>query len=188
MRWPLIIVAVAITALLASAATVGAERLITGADIKDGSITSRDIKPGSLGSDRFERAARHNIYVSKAKRARQSDVPITTNNFVTVASVTVPPGTYALQAETTVANYTDSSVTCTLTDNRNVLTGAQFGQLIAMPATQPNPAIPVTIIGYATYTSQATVMLQCAQGLSPANALAMWGTIIAEQVTSVVGD
>lgn len=36
MRTPIAVTAIALTALLASAATVGAERLITGADIKDG--------------------------------------------------------------------------------------------------------------------------------------------------------
>ena len=46
--WGRVLAAVVVTVLVCGAATAGAAKLITGADVKDGSLTGKDIKNGSL--------------------------------------------------------------------------------------------------------------------------------------------
>jgi hypothetical protein len=174
MRTPIAITAIALTALLASAATVGAERLITGADIKDGSITHRDIKAGSLKVDRLEPAARHRAFISKQRRARQVDLSDTT-----VTTLKVPAGSYAVQATLSVSNgaSTNSNMVCELQDSAGVLEFQQ--QWMASSAGQ---VIPMTIVGVATYTTPATITLQCFTMVGSTTGFN--GVILAEQVTT----
>ncbi len=175
MRTPIAITAIALTALLASAATVGAERLITGADIKDGSITAKDIKAGSLTSDRLHQSSRDRVYISKPKRGRQVQ-PITGGG-TTVASLKVPAGSYAIQSTLSVSNTNSASnMTCMLQDSAGVLESEQ--QWMASSGGQ---VIPMTLVGVATYTAPATITLQCFTMVG--STFGVNGVILAEQVT-----
>lgn len=172
MRTPIAITAIALTALLASAATVGAERLITGADIKDGSITHRDIKAGSLKVDRLEPAARHRAFIAKQRRSRQTNLADTT-----VATLKVPAGSYAVQATLSVSNTNSASnMTCMLQDSAGALRSVQ--QWMASSGGQ---VIPMTLVGVATYTAPATITLQCFTMVG--STFGENGMILAEQVT-----
>jgi len=173
MRTPVAITAITLTALLASAATVGAERLITGADIKDGSITHRDIKAGSLKADRLEPAARHRAFVSTQRRSRQVDLTDTA-----VTTLKVPAGSYAVQASLSVSNgaSTNSNMVCELQDSAGVLTSQQQWM-----ATAKGQVIPMTIVGVATYAAPATITLQCFTMVGSTSGIS--GVILAEQVT-----
>jgi hypothetical protein len=177
MRTPIAITAIALTALLASAATVGAERLITGADIKDGSITARDIKAGSLTSDRLHQSSRDRVYISKSKRGRQLQ-PITGSGGTTVASLKVPAGSYAIQSTLSVSNTNSASnMTCMLQDSAGVLESEQ--QWMASSGGQ---VIPMTLVGVATYTAPATITLQCFTMVG--STFGVNAVILAEQVTT----
>ncbi|MEY4225827.1 MAG: hypothetical protein RL190_584 [Actinomycetota bacterium] len=174
MRTPIAITAIALTALLASAATVGAERLITGADIKDGSITHRDIKAGSLKVDRLEPAARHRAFIAKQRRSRQTSLTNTA-----VATLKVPAGSYAVQATLSVSNLNSPStnMSCMLQDSAGALRSEQQWM-----TSSPGQVIPMTLVGVATYTASATITLQCTTSVG--TTFGYNGTILAEQVTT----
>ena len=173
------ILAIALTALVASAAGVGAERLITGADIKDGSITGRDIKRGSLKSEHLEAAARHRVFVANAKRARQM-VSIGGNG-ANVVSLKVPAGNYAIQAMASITNGSgETNLTCQLTDSAGIINKGYFEQQWITPTS--SQTVPIALVGVASYTAQTTVYINCYA--SQGSASAFGGTIVAEQVTS----
>ena len=190
MRTPIAITAIALTALLASAATVGAERLITGADIKDGSITAKDIKAGSLTVDRLHQSSRDRVYISKSKRGRQVLRPITAGG-TTVASLKVPAGSYAIQSMLVVlAPNGITSVLCELDDSAGTLDGSPYFQVWSSQwlfgvdsQSTYEEGIPMTIVGVATYTEPATISLVCK--MFDGVATTTGGTILAEQVTMV---
>lgn len=52
------LVTVIVTVLVCGAATAGAAKLITGSDVKNGSLTGKDIKNGSLARDDLEGSVR----------------------------------------------------------------------------------------------------------------------------------
>ena len=176
MRTPIAITAIALTGLLASAATVGAERLITGAGIKDGSITARDIRAGSLTSDRLHPASRDRVYISKPRRSRQTDLTDTN-----VTSLKVPAGTYAVQATLSISNgrSTNTNVMCNLNDSAGILNDSPFGQ--QWMATAEGQVIPMTIVGVATYSAPATITLHCDTAVGSTSGIN--AVILAEQVT-----
>lgn len=172
------IAAVVLTAVLASAATVGAERLITGADIKDGSITWRDIKKGALRGDRLAKGARHRVFVSKRRRARQGP-SIGTSHPVNEASLVVPAGSYSIAATLSVANnVAPTQLSCQFTDSRGILDDEDTN-LQWWTATNATMA-PISLVGVATYTAPTTIYVTCfaQQGM----AATAGAYIVAEQV------
>lgn len=180
MRTPIAITAIALTALLASAATVGAERLITGADIKDGSITAKDIKAGSLTNDRLHPASRDRVYISKSKRGRQ--LQQISGDGTTVATLKVPAGSYAIQAMLVLSNGNSSSTNalCELDDGGGTLGGSPYYQQWMTKAS--GEVLPMTIVGVATYAAPATITIVCYASMGTVETTG--GTILAEQVTT----
>lgn len=164
MRWPLVVALVAVTALVASAGTVGAERLITGADIKDGSLTGRDIKWGSLKAEHLESKSQHNVYRSRRPKVGTrsvSQVLVAEAQPTNVLAVTVPAGEYVIQGNATaVIGSASTSITCYFTDTAKQLNSDSY-QAEYLNVLEGGAAIPMSIIGAATYTSQTTVYLTC---------------------------
>ena len=184
MRWPLVVALVAVTAFAASAGTVGAERLITGADIKDGSITGADIKRGALKAEHLEAKSRHNVYrARKGKRAVRSTVYTTESKATNILTVTVPAGEYVIQASTSATIMTaNTSVLCYFTDSANKLSEASslaewLSQVDNLQVT------PLALVATATYSGQTTINLTC---ISYGNSVELGTpTLIAEQVSLV---
>jgi hypothetical protein len=186
MRTSLVIVIAALVALLSSVATVGAERLITGADIKDGSITGRDIRSGSIDIERIERAGRNNVYRSKARTPRVAKVPtvgIATNSSANVAMVTVPAGEYVIQGSLTpFLTQANMSVTCSITDSAGILTTTNNGGQWMNQVT--NQIVTIPVFATATYSGSTAVYLNCS-AFGGGVGTAYWPTLIAEQVSLV---
>lgn len=193
MRTPLVVALVAVTALLASAATVGADRLITGADIKDGSITGaeikngsitgRDIKRGSIDVSRLEAAGRNRVFVSKPRGTARTSVGLGRGQTSNVASISVPAGQYAIQATASVWWTSPTNVVCGITDSAGILKDTLHQQVFV--TWYDEGIIPVTALATAKYTSTTTVYFTC-QTLSGYPTI-YYPTIIAEQVTLAVG-
>ncbi|MFM7246449.1 MAG: hypothetical protein ACKO2Y_03135 [Actinomycetota bacterium] len=185
MRWPLVVALVAVVAFAASATTVGAERLLTGADIKDGSITGRDIKPGSLESEHLVRKHRNHAYVAHAssRAGRAATVWTTDGKQVNLISVSVPAGQYVIQASLTATLMTvNSYVNCTFTDSANVLTG-HSPVVTWLNQVNAQTWIPMAVVASATYTGQTTIYLTCSSQFASAGLSS--ASLVAEQVSLV---
>jgi hypothetical protein len=172
MRGPVVIAVLVVAALAVSAGTVGAERLLTGADIKDGSITGRDIRPGSIDAARLAASARHRVFRSKPKARTTRQSPLTLDGGkVQITTVNVPAGDYAVQAVFTATSITTGGlVQCWLGDS-----AGQLGTALGSPSTMQQwvtydqkpagaayaPATPMTLIGTASYAAPATITVTC---------------------------
>lgn len=185
MRWPLIVALVAVVAFVASATTVGAERLITGADIKDGSITGRDIKQGSLDAEHLVRKHRNHAYVAHAsgKAGRSATVWTTDGKQTNLLTVTVPAGQYVIQASVTAMLLNvNAYAMCSFTDSAKVLnnsspTATWLNQVNAQTW------IPMAIVASATYTGQTSINLTCSSRFASAGLTSP--SLVAEQVSLV---
>jgi hypothetical protein len=154
---------VAVVAFIASSTTVGAERLITGADIKDGSITGRNIMQGSLESEHLVRKHRNHAYVAHANRraGRSATVWTTDGQQVNLLTVTGPAGQYAIRASVTATLMTgNSSARCSLTDSANVLNG-RSPAATWLNQVNAQTSIPMAVVASATYTGQTSINLTC---------------------------
>lgn len=184
MRWPIAMIALVAVALLSSVATVGAERLITGADIKDGSITGRDIKAGSIDIKRIEEKGRNAVYRSRKLRpSTRSNAYINEKTATNIASVSVPAGEYVIQGSVSVENGVVNSATiCYISDTAGKLgEGNYSAEWLNQVGTEQ--MFPLTVVATASYTTPVTLYLTC----YGANA-GMWGqapSLIAEQVSLV---
>lgn len=183
MRWPLVVALVAVTAFVASATTVGAERLITGADIKDGSISGADIKKGSLKAEHLEAKARHAVFTSRRKRStRSSTVTINSGQTANVASVSLPAGSYILFGQASVwAGGTVPAVYCGFTDSLGQLTQYTTQAWPSPLGGGYEASLPLAIVTAVTYSRSVTVNLTCYSefALSEIN----YPAIVAEQVS-----
>ena len=179
MRWPLVVALVAVTAFAASATTVGAQHLITGADIEDGSITGHDIELGSLSAEHLEAKARHTVYASSVPA--NAFIDIGSGRIAHVASVVVPPGDYVIQAQVTVEwRGASTRVNCGITDDAHHLTGLHAR---ANPPTSNAflSMTPLATVATVSYAHSVTVYLTCQPVSAPV--AAYFPGIVAEQVS-----
>ena len=184
MRWTLV-VALVVVAFVASATTVGAERLITGADIKDGSITGSDIKRGSLESEHLTRKHRNLAYVGRKPKpdARSATVWTTDGQPMNVLTVTVPAGQYVIEATVTATLLTvNTNVRCAFTDSANNLNRTSpyaewFNNVNAQQS------IPMAVVATATYAQQTSINLVCTSQFASAGLTSP--SLVAAQVSLV---
>ena len=184
-RWPLVVALVAVVAFAASATTVGAQLLITGADIKDGSITGRDIREGSLNSEHLMRKHRNHAYVAHAsgRAGRAATVWTTDGKQVNLLTVTVPPGQYVIQASVTATLMNVNAYAfCSFTDSANVLNG-RSPTATWLNQVNAQTWIPMAVVASATYTAQTSINLTC--GSQFASAGMSSASLVAEQVSLV---
>ena len=134
-------------------AATAAARLITGGDIKNGSITGTDIKNGSLGAGDLASSAKAQVYWADTAGNQQLSTP----GLASVVSVSVPAGRYLVLGNTGVTNISGASrsAECRIFDGTNDL-----GRAKGLDDTTERSSY-VAVTAFATLTSPGTLSLRC---------------------------
>ncbi len=154
--------------------------MITGANVRDGSLTGRDIKNNSVGSKKIKDGdllARD----FKAGQLPTGDIYVvgnanealdTTGGTTEVASVTVPAGSYLLGAKLWLAKQQlgTSQVNCRL-ESSNTPPRIYWDNSYSSLLTDTSPRSNLSLAGADTFTAAQIVKVFCGAGLQGTNAV-----------------
>jgi len=161
----------------------GLSGLISGKKIVDHSIAEKKLtgkaiaalSGGGLGDD--------DSAYTVASSAGQSAVPLPTNKWVTLKSLSLPGGSYVVMAKTTIGTSGNADTRCAL-DADNSQLGWVIDDNWAGEAS-PNSQLPLSLVGTVDSSPESTVTLDC-RSYQP-NASAYGSNLVAIKVESVTG-
>ena len=172
MRTSVAVVAVAVTALLASSAGATAGTLITGKQIKDGTVTSADIKDGTIRLVDMNASSNRRVFLPRnvpSTRAKSS-VRLPKEQTTLVSSVTVPAGSYVLTAVATITPnmYYTTGAWCWW-EGGTSLTKSNTQQGWTRETNATGGGDVIALLATATFSASTVVNLKCVSGGSDAS-------------------
>lgn len=167
MRTSVAVVAVAVTALLASSAGATAGTLITGKQIKDGTVTSADIKDGTIRLVDMNASSNRRVFLPRSAPSTRSKSSVKLPRDVTtlVSTVTVPAGSYVFTAVTTISPnmYYTTGAWCWFEGGTSLTkSNTQQGWVKETNATGGGDVI--ALLATATFSASTAVNLKCVAG------------------------
>ena len=172
MRTSVAVIAVAVTALLASSAGATAGTLITGKQIKDGTVTSADIKDGTIRLVDMNASSNRRVFLPRnvpSTRAKSS-VRLPKEQTTLVSSVTVPAGSYVLSAVATITPnmYYTTGAWCWW-EGGTSLTKSNTQQGWTRETNATGGGDVIALLATATFSASTVVNLKCVSGGSDAS-------------------